>query len=454
MFNNSIAFSIKTGDNVQLTSEFIHPTNGPLSEFAKELNDYASLNIFQNMNVKRTSPVQSNQIITNISYAEELNGLAWTTFGPFGAEGVTIASLSSGQPSTTTLVPKDSTFRDAHFLQQNTVLEWNPYELKWYCAGLANNMYDFGSLVEPDPSLRPAGISVSDYAKLVWDPATRAFTNNNARLMIVYADASSGLSDANGAIKFQQVYKLLNFNEGNYIVRPISRDFDSVTCMGFSPSAVVIGGSFNGLARIAHKTGTSIASNDLKAAWALTDLNVSGSVTAIKYVGYAWYITTWDPVASRSSLFFASLTFTGITSIDSWNQNSTLQVTALEAVLPPITKCTEGYEPDPNNPAVCVKKCPANFETYGTLCVQICPAPFSATGIVNECQPDSKMPNVTVPTARGAAPPTSELKVGPCIGANCASPESLNWPVLILSIALTLLVLAFIFGIVNALRSK
>jgi hypothetical protein len=453
MFTNSMAFSIKTTpfSPNRLTSEFIHPTNGPLSEYAKELNDYASLNIFQNMNVKRTSPVQSNQIITDISYAEELNGLAWTTFGPFGAEGVTMASLNNG---ITTLVPKDPVFRDAHFLTQNTVLEWNPYELKWYCAGLANNMYDFGSLAEPDPLLRPSGISVADYAKLVWDPATRAFTNNNARLMLVYADASSGLSDAAGAVKFQQVYKLLNFNEGNYIVRPLSRDFDSISCMGFSPSAVVIGGSSNGLARIAHKTGTSIASNDLKAAWALTDLNVAGSVTAIKYVGYAWYITTWDPVLLRSSLFFASLTFAGITSIDSWNTNSTLEVTALSAVLPPTTTCTDGYEPDPNNPAVCIKKCPANFETYGTLCVQICPAPFSATGIVNECQPDSKMPNVTVPLARGAPPPVSDLKVGPCVGPSCASPESINWPVMVLSIALTLLVLAFLFGIVNALRSR
>jgi hypothetical protein len=454
MFTNSISFAIKISSetNVQLTSEFIHPTQGPLSEYINELNDYASLNIFQNMTVMRTSPVQSNQIISNISYAEELNAIAWTTFGPFSAYGVTIASLADGK---TSIVPADTSFNDAHFLQQSPILEWNPYELRWYAAGLCNNMYDFASLVYPDPNLRPAGISEEDYKNLQWDPKDQPLNNHNSRLMLLYADASEGLSDSKGAIKFQQVYRVLSQSLGTYVVRPVSRDFDSITCFSFSPNAVVIGGSLKQSARICFKLHVSVASNDLKDSWSFTDLNVPGYVTAIKYVGYAFYITTWDAVALRSSLFFASLTFAGITSIDSWNTNSTAEVTTISAVLPPSTKCADGYEPDPFNPAICIKKCPTNFDPFGTLCVQRCPAPYSTTGVANECQPDSMVPNVTVATARGENPPLSQVpKSGPCVGPSCDNANSIHWPLFIAITVLVLLGLAFVFGILYAIRNK
>jgi hypothetical protein len=467
MFSNTIAFSIKTTGitDYQLTSEYIHPTQGPLAEEQNFINDYLGLNIFQNIRAKRTSPVQSNQIISNMAYAEELNAIAWTTFGPFGAKGVNIASLNNNQ---TSIIPPDPAFFDAHFLEQRPLLAWNPYELRWYASGLANNMYDYETLEYPTDIYRPAGISVDDWSRIEWDPKDSPFTNNNSRLMIVYADASLGLYDISGdrvsneAIKFQQVYKVVSASgprsKETYVIRPLSREFTTIDAIGFSPSAVVFGGSAGSgdsqSARICFKLQVSIGSNDMKAAWSVTDLNVPGTVTAIKYVGYAWYIATWNPIAERSSLFFASLTFAGITSIDSWNSNSTQRVTVIDAVLPPINKCTDGFEPDPSNPAICIKKCPENYEPFGTLCVQRCPQPFSSNGIANECIPDSIAPKVTVPSARGQQLFSPAPKSGPCEGPNCANPDSINYPVLITITTLVLIALAFIFGIIFAMRPK
>jgi len=192
----------------------------------------------------------------------------------------------------------------------------------------------------------------------------------------------------------------------------------------------------------------------MKANWSISDLNVPVTVTAIKYVGYAFYIATWDPVALRSTLFFASLTFAGITSIDSWNSNSTQRITVIDAVLPPLSKCTEGFEPDPSNPAVCIKKCPDNYEPFGSLCVQTCPRPYSTNGTANECIPDSIAPRVTVPSARGQQLTSPAPKAGPCIGPNCANAESINYPVLISITTLVLIALAFVFGLMFAIRNK
>jgi hypothetical protein len=467
MFSNTIAFDIRTNTtSSQLTSEYKHPTLGPLSEYQNSINDYLGLNIFQNMRALRTSPVQSNQIISNIAYAEELNAIAWTTFGPFGATGVTIASLDN---RATTVVPQDPLFYDAHFLQQRPLLKWNPYELRWYAIGVADNMYDFASLEYKTDIYRPAGISRGDWSRIQWDPKDTPLQNNNSRLMIVYADASTGLLDLTEelqiteyAIKFQQVYKVVSASgprtKESYVVRPLSREFTTIDAIEFSPSAVVFGGSAGSgpsqSARICFKTQTSIGSNDMKANWSISDLNVPGTVTAIKYVGYAFYIATWDPVALRSTLFFASLTFAGITSIDSWNSNSTQRITVIDAVLPPLSKCTEGFEPDPSNPAVCIKKCPDNYEPFGSLCVQTCPRPYSTNGTANECIPDSIAPRVTVPSARGQQLTSPAPKAGPCIGPNCANAESINYPVLISITTLVLIALAFVFGLMFAIRNK
>jgi hypothetical protein len=108
----------------------------------------------------------------------------------------------------------------------------------------------------------------------------------------------------------------------------------------------------------------------------------------------------------QSSLFFASINFNAVSPLDSWSSNQIFEVKSIDAATPLTTQCSSGYEPDPNNPNVCVKICPTGFTPFGSLCVQKCVLPYTETGVPNECKPDAIAPRFVSPTPNGIAPTT------------------------------------------------
>ena len=479
---NSIAFNIKlqSKDNEALTSTIIEPNNGPLVKYASTLGpDLQELNMFQNMDIIRTSPILANLVISDMSYGKEVECIAFTTYGPYGGEAPTIAKISRGG-----LLPLavDTTFNAAfaaNFIEPS-IMAWSPFELKWYVAGVANHMPDWPTLPsETDiSSLRPTGFPLSlwptsagDTSNAVWDPADKnqvdqiGLTAISSRLMILSADASSGAIDSQTlqSINFKQIFAVKDISGPTIL--PISRMISKVTCFEFSSNITAIGGSrtntdLSTSAVILWRTNINPAGNDLKANWSILDLATPGTVTAMKFLGYAWHIATWDPEANlsngfyegQSSLFFSSINFNAVSSLDSWNVNSNqlLKISSIAAATPSSADCKDGFQPDPNNPLMCVKVCPRGFTPFGSLCVQTCPAPYSETGVPNECLSDSRNARTVSPTAYGAASTTAVPKItnsGP-------APNSLNWPsIAVVGIISTTLILLLI-GIITKLFYK
>lgn len=328
-------------------------------------------------------------------------------------------------------------------------------------------------------ALRPSGIANAAWNLCQWTGAQ--YTPNQSRLLLVSADASRGATTqgptdptADVAVRFTQVFSLKSRVAGSAtagksqqanVLEPVSRWFapldstgqpttgGSITAFGFSPNIVAVCGSVpvfvksgpnagkqaladgtNGPvgaplthAAIAWRTNLAPAGDDLRANWSFLDLGVPGTVTAIKYVGYAWYVGTWDPYGNfdaasgltdgASSMFFASINFSAVSPLDNWSaSNSTAKITSIDATVQPPGTCSDGFEPDPDNPLMCIKKCPQGYTPFGALCAQLCPAPFQETGLPNECVPDSRQARVVSPTVQGQTPPPNGPKTAPITG--------------------------------------
>ena len=452
MWNRSVAMTFSTGyydgqipdDSYAsaYTSSLKNPLNGPLDEFSNVIKNFNDLNLYQTMNIKRSANVPANVYISDMAYAENAQAVAFTTAGPFGPLGPTIAQIVRTS-NTTQWVPlslSPARYNIEPRFTGSSIIAWNPYELKWYAAGSATNMPDVD--FNNTELLRPAGIDAASWNSSVWDPTDKQLSSNNTRLMIISADASLGpavlnTDNALESIGFTQVFQVSSRNGSDNapILKPISRNFSAATCIAFSPNAVVVGGmqqSGGGglttektLACLMWRTNTIPSGDDLRANWSFVNLKATGAVTAIKFVGYAWYIATWDKNANndangvpqgQSSLFFASINFTVVSLLDTWSgMNSTLNINSIESTTLTATKCNkeDGFEVDPNNPNGCVKICPAGYKAFGNLCVLNCPRPYIETGVPNECQPDVQMARTINPTIGGINPdfePTSPLK--------------------------------------------
>jgi hypothetical protein len=463
---NSLAYevSLRSSDGLALQSNSLKPLNGPLVNVKNNLEpqDYDDLNLFLNFNVKRSAPVNANLIISDMAYAKEAEALAWTLYGPFGPQPIQISSISPvGLLTSLTSDPTYEQNYQPQFLGPS-IIGWSPYELKWYAAGLGTNIPDFVNTATQQ-YLRPSGVSTADWANSSFYSSADAKTGEQPRLLLLSADASAGISDGTNAIKFTQVFKIESKAKVGpnveYLLKPVSRAFREIRCFGFSPNITAIGGSaasntnkLSGDAVVCWRSSISASNNDLKANWSLLNLDVPGVVTALKYVGYAWYIAVWDAYANpdattglyngQSTLFFASINFNGVSSLDSWSANQLLEVTSIDATVLSTSTCQPGFEPDPNNPTMCVKVCPKGFTPYGSLCVQTCPLPYTETGIANECVPDFISARLVSPTANGLAPETLDLKLGPNIGVVTTSISWTNVLSLTTIILLVILVLA------------
>jgi hypothetical protein len=323
------------------------------------------------------------------------------------------------------------------------VMAWNPYELKIYIAGQGSGISDWTKeqYVEgssPDPNIRPAGISSDDWQSTRWASSNKPTIEKINRLLLLTSDLSSGATTGIYAQPFTQVYSITKQGT-NLSASIVSSSFNEITCFGFSPNISAVGGSLkdSNNAAVYWRKGISSASDELKANWSLIDLGTKGSVTAMKYVGYAWYIATWDPDANKdpisgdfegaSTVFFASINFSAVSPVDAWNtgQNIFYKITTIDSSVLLDGVCQPGFEPDPNEPTVCVKKCPNGYTPFGTLCVQACPGPYMETGVPNECKPDSFAPRTSAPIGAGSPLYTQAPKESPT--QIMRSEQSVNW---------------------------
>ena len=504
MWRNSIGYEISLAEtNGALSATLAMPTKGPLYEIKDSLQNYAALNVYQSMTVKRVSSILENLTIADMAYAQSASAMAFTMYGPYGSQNLSVAAINTD--GTLNVIDIDSTKDAFGYLQPQyngpSIIAWNPYELKWYSAGIGIHTPDpnialtttSGSLsltIEEFNLLKPSGIALEDWSATTWDPKDLKTEDlegdpfgglpaSDQRLLILSADASAGAFITNtdgslGPIHFTQVFKVVESKvvarQRQSTIAPLSRSFHAVTCFGFSQGVTAVCGSSpsdtvnlqNGgtwpndvqgtLASLMWRTNVKPAGDDLKANWTTLNLGTPGYITAIKFVGYAWYITTWDPYANldpasglyegQSTLYFASINFNALSTMDSWSPNVLTNVTSIEAAMPASSKCGPGFEGDPSNPALCVKVCPQGFTPFGTLCVQTCPGPYTETGVPNECQPDFITARTVEPTAHGQAPTTVPLKV-----VQSGTPSrSINWVSLISILIITSIFMLLIIG--------
>jgi hypothetical protein len=463
-------------------AETVSPINSTISEFKDSLSleDQVALSQFLNMITLRVSPILSSIVISDMAYGVE--GLVVTTYGPYGTTPIVVANVSingvlnvvNTEPDWIPLEP---------LMTGASVVAWSPYELKFYVAGNATHTPDWPADDVPQTQeslqnqdlIRPATIPEDQWAVCSWDLATQGppKTATSQRLMLLSGDASRGVSpqDASGtpyAIKFTQVYQVLEREATGPLLGLVSNNFNSIKCFGFSPGATAIGGSYvdpdtgTVMASLMWRTSIAPASNDLGASWNRVDLGIPGYVSAIKYVGYAWYIAVWNPgpvqgtSGGTSSLFFASINFNVVSFLDAWNAssnalNSAYEVTSIDATVSPTGICGPGFEPDPQNPNVCIKTCPDGYSPFGTLCVQTCPGPYRETGVPNECVPDSRNAKLVSPTANGGAPPVTKEQTGPVSGI---PGDGLNWGLLLTYTFLMLLVFLLFGGLLKLMWKK
>jgi len=454
MWQNSLAYviNLKTLNGNTYSASLKQMLHGPINSAAQQNgstktisdNDLSYLGIFNNSLLVRASPILANLEISDVAVAAEAYGIAWTTFGPFGPQPLSISALGASQLDP---LAYDVSYA-SNVLPQVTgpgILQWNAYEMKWYFIGPGRGTYDFidpnnpptGSIESPQlpytwsilqDLIRPRNIDATIWANNVKFTPTRLLKLPfDTRTMIMTADASSGITQnsndfftnygySNGSsIPWTQVYSVTNVDSNNtYLLDLVSNAFDSIVCIGFSPNITAIGGSVYSTvgaittanALVAYRVGTVPAGNDLQANWSFAQLGL-GTVSALKYVEYAWYIATWDSSANsglgKSYLYFATINFNAITLLDEFDtlDNANYYIKEIQSNSTQSGVCAPGYEPNPNIPTECLKICPAGFSTFGTLCVLKCPGPYQETGQPNECKPDSRTANFVFPSSNG-----------------------------------------------------
>lgn len=485
MWVNSVAYqaNLRSVNNGSLGGTVLAPLNGPMETYVKEgalftAVDLADLNMYVNSLVTRTSPLMANLAIGDMAYGSAVQTMAWSTYGAYAPTALSLGTLQSDG----SLVVMSPT---SDFVQQvepqftgPAVMAWSPYEMKFYAAGTGLHVPDWAQGTEQE-LIRPKGISEGAWDSANWEskgaqptPATQS------RLLIVSADCATGSTyptDDEGivGVPFTQVYEVTKKVGESVSLRTVSKNFTTVECFGFSPNITAIGGSVvtnatsdppKSSAVVMWRTNVKPAGNDLAANWSKLDLGVSGTVTAMKFVGYAWYIATWDPYANyqdstqqyegASTLFFASINFGVVSPVDAWNtgMNVSRKVSSMDIAVASQQKgvCATGYEPDPTNPNMCVKKCPQGYTAYGTLCVQTCPAPYTETSTPNECAPDSRPARTVSPTVQGAPPYSSAPKTGPTSG----SIKSMNYTETAVISSVVLLCLLLVVGILIQFRKR
>lgn len=227
--------------------------------------------------------------------------------------------------------------------------------------------------------------------------------------------------DVSGTPTWSDVYS------GDKILGTLLESMD-ILCLGASPSCECIAGSVNGVTSLWFRIYPNTT-------WQKAVFEQTGIVTAVAFVGFGWYISTWDASIKTetgfglSSLWFASNNFTVVVYVDAWNAaDRTMRINSIgsynaaqEGV------CPTGYEQSTDNPNVCYKICPSAYEGINDLCAMKCPVGYATGASAQYCYPNRYTPARTHPvrpTVRNAidVPDTSafDANVGPPANTSAA----------------------------------
>jgi hypothetical protein len=179
-----------------------------------------------------------------------------------------------------------------------------------------------------------------------------------------------------------------------------------------------------------------------------------GTITALAFVGFGWYITTWDASIKTdigyglSSLWFASNNFTVVVYVDAWNATDrTMKVNSISSYNSAQEgACPDGYEQSPENPNVCYKICPSAYEGVNDLCAMKCPPGYATGSAPQFCYPNRYTPARTHPvrpTVRNpvSVPETSDFNAN--VGPPANTSTAIKWGIGLGSGAAVLGALAF-----------
>jgi hypothetical protein len=175
----------------------------------------------------------------------------------------------------------------------------------------------------------------------------------------------------------------------------------SVTALGSCPTCEVIAGDVNGITSIWFR-------NYAETSWNKVVFEQPGFITALAFVGFGWYIATWDPTVQTpvgfglSSLWFAPANFAVVVYVDEWEAaNRVMKITSINFYSSQTTgTCPSGFEPAVDDPNVCYKTCPTGFQAYGSMCAGICPTGFGTSENAFTCIPNRYTPARTNPIVR------------------------------------------------------
>jgi hypothetical protein len=325
-------------------------------------SDYPK-NMFSDVIVTKAVEVDANVYISDIVYSPETDVAIWIPIGRYAAIPV---RMQYNYSTSGFYSPYDST--SAPRFLSNAIATWNPNTYKFYLAG-------FG---------------VKDGTRKLWVVSN-----------LVNAGSTNGSTVAPPD----------NFTEETWTLGGITNTlgdyFTAVTCMDFSTICEAIGGYLNANNETVTVVYYKLANTSV---WQPAQFRQKGLVTAMKFVGFGWYIATWDPTVNNghniakglSSLWFASSNFTVIAYVDAWNTVDRLsQVNSIDYATQLLKgTCPTGFEPSIDDPNVCYKTCPNGYDAFGTSCVLTCPSGYATSSVANQCIPNKYTPNKIQPVKR------------------------------------------------------
>jgi hypothetical protein len=270
-------------------------------------------------------------------------------------------------------------------------------------ANTSPSLPNITSLVVPNaPSFTNSG-------KVIWNPFLSSF------LVAGY----SSEADAYRLPVLDSVGSWTQVLSGN---EPLKNKLENmnITALGACPVSEVLAGDIKGTTSIWYRNYTDLF-------WQKAAFEQPGVITAMSYVGFGWYIATWDATIQTatgyglSSLWFAPPNFTVVVYLDEWNaanRNVKIETISFYATQE-AGVCPSGFEPSNEDPSICYKTCPAGFQGIGSLCAGICPPGFGTSQSPYVCLPNRYTPSRMHPlqrTVRNAITPSPISSFDPTQG--------------------------------------
>lgn len=394
---NSVGLNISVNQNAgPVKAHFNRSSSAPLT------------GLFLSAYLYKACPNLTDLTISALVTGPEANAVAFSRYGPYSDERMFVTDVVGADGSIGILpVPSDYTGPD---MSGAVVMQWNPYELRFYASGVGRNIADAASV-----SVRGKTYTAS----------SRLRATSEKRLLLVTYDCSNGVR-AGATMKN---WKRVAYTTSTATLDTLDNQFTAINALAFSPSITAVGGhkvSSTGLKTVLMwRTKVPVGSNDIERSWTRADLVVAGTITAMHCLGFAWYIFVWNDETQLSSAYFASTNFSVVALVDSFRgptgSNVTFKAVVATSGVQPMdgSSCKDGFVTDPQNPSMCIKNCPTGFKPFGNVCVQTCPSPFTETGVANECKPDTKTARTTLPIGRDQTVPGMPKAIGtPLAGQN------------------------------------